>query len=39
VNLASQQPQQLAELRRELRDWQRQMQAVLPQPNPRWRAP
>lgn len=39
LNLASQQPERLAKLRQELRDWQVRMQAVLPQPNPQWRAP
>ena len=32
-------PEKLAELRRELRDWQLRMGAVMPQPNPAWRSP
>jgi arylsulfatase A-like enzyme len=39
TNLAARQPEKLAELRRELRDWQLRMGAVMPQPNPAWRSP
>lgn len=38
-NLAAREPAKLAELRQELRDWQSRMGAVMPQPNPAWRAP
>ena len=38
-NLAAREPAKLAELRRALRDWQSQMGAVMPQPDPAWRAP